>query len=50
MARKKKIERVEMVDSRGNIARPWPEHVDKWLEKGWRVVSPAATEDEGDQE
>lgn len=35
---KTKRTRVEVIDKRGNIARPWPEDVAKWEAKGWAVV------------
>lgn len=32
--------RVEVIDKRGNIARPFEKDLDAWLGKGWtRVVS-----------
>jgi hypothetical protein len=50
---KRKTARVEMIDKRGNIARPWPEDVAKWEAKGWIRVKPAKVPDnaqEGDEE
>ena len=40
MTKAKKRTRVEMIDSRGNIARPWPEDVEAWEVKGWQRVQP----------
>lgn len=46
----KKIERVEMVDKRGNIARPYPDAVDKWISAGWTLVEVAGAQADDDQE
>jgi len=35
-----KKQRVEVIDSKGNIARPWPEDVGAWEAKGWQRVQP----------
>lgn len=33
-------QRVEVIDKKGNIARPWPEDVGAWEAKGWQRVQP----------
>ena len=50
MAGRKKIERVEVVDKRGNIARPLSADVDTWLSAGWSLVDGAEAQPDDDQD
>lgn len=34
--------RVEVIDKRGNIARPYEKDIDAWLGKGWQRVEASA--------
>ena len=45
----KKLKRVEMVDKRGNIARPYSYVVDKWISAGWSLVEVAEVQADDDQ-
>jgi hypothetical protein len=38
----KKPQRVEVIDKRGNIARPFEKDIDAWLGKGWQRVEASA--------
>lgn len=46
----KKVKRVQMVDRRGNIARPYPDAVDKWISAGWTLVDVAEAQADDDQD
>lgn len=46
----KKMERVEMVDKRGNIARPYPDAVETWIAAGWKLVAVAEAQADDDQD
>ena len=46
----KKLKRVEMVDKRGNIARPYSDAVDKWISAGWSLVEVADAQADDGQE
>ena len=46
----KKMKRVEMVDKRGNIARPYPDAVDKWISAGWSLVDVAEAQPVDEQD
>lgn len=49
MAKAKKQKRVEVIDKRGNIARPYPCDVDKWILAGWSLVKVADAQADDDQ-
>lgn len=46
----KKLKRVEMVDKRGNIARPYPDAVEQWILAGWSLVEKAEAQPVDEQE
>lgn len=39
-AKPKAPQRIEIVDARGNVARPYEADLDAWLAKGWRLMQP----------
>lgn len=44
--RKAKAKRVEVIDKKGNIARPFEKDLEAWLGKGWTVKESAGNAEE----